>query len=309
MKNKTIRRITYQKKNMNSISPNMLTVDYSKKNLQKLSFKNKNLANRSFVDSDLRGTDFSGADLSGADLTHVKTGITPMTKTLLFLFALAFSLLSGYVSMLAGTTVQTMLRSDDDKVKFAGYISIGLTVVFIVFCYFRGGKHVITQLLIPVITIAALVGVVGTLSGLGTGRGMFLIILSLLLVFVMFFIGTAARASAGALSSTILFLVVAIAGSVFGKTAGGGIGTVIMAIACAVISKRALSGAKYFTGLRTIASFITCKFGTSFRNAKLTNTNFSKSKIQNADFTNADLSSANWGNSKKINCSPWLEKY
>ena len=286
----------------------MLTVDYSKRNLRKLSFKNKSLVNRSFVDSDLRGADFSGADLSGADLTHVKTGITPLNKALLFIIALGFSLLSGYVSMLAGSTVQEMLRSPDEKVKFAGYISIGLTVVFIIFCYLRGGRNVITQLLIPVITIAALVGIVGSMSGLGTGRGMFLIILSLILVFIMFIIGTAARASAGALSSSILFIVVAIAGSVFGKTAGGGIGTVIMAIACAVISKRALSGAKYFKGLRTIASYITCKFGTSFRNAKLTNTNFSKSKIENADFTNADLTSVNWGNSKKINCSPWLEK-
>ncbi|HTE23306.1 pentapeptide repeat-containing protein [Flavitalea sp.] len=294
---------------MNQIPPNMLTVDYSKKNLQKSSFKNKNLANVSFVDSDLRGADFSGADLSGADFTHVKTGITPVNTALLFLFALAISLVSGYVAMLAGTTVQGMLKSDDHKVKLAGYVSIVLIVVFIVYSYLKGGRSVIRNLLIPVIIISVLIGVAGYISGIGTGRGMFYIILSLVLVFIMFLIGTIARASAGVLSSSLLFLVVAIAGSVFGKSVGGGIGTVIMAIACALISKRALSGAKGFRGLRKIASFITNKFGTSFRNAKLTNANFAESKIHNADFTNADLSSVNWGDSKKINCSPGLEKY
>jgi len=83
---------------------------------------------------------------------------------------------------------------------------------------------------------------------------------------------------------------------------GGGIGTVIMAVACALISKRALSGAKGFDFLRKIASYVTSRFGTSFRNSKLVNANFSQSKIQNADFSNADVSSVNWHDSKRINC-------
>jgi uncharacterized protein YjbI with pentapeptide repeats len=51
-----------------------------------------------------------------------------------------------------------------------------------------------------------------------------------------------------------------------------------------------------------VATFITKRFGTSFRNSQLANANFSKSKIHNADFTNADISLVNWGDSKKANC-------
>ena len=49
--------------------------DYSKKNLQKASFKNENLSYALFSSSDLRGADFSGSDLTGADFTHVRTGL------------------------------------------------------------------------------------------------------------------------------------------------------------------------------------------------------------------------------------------
>jgi Pentapeptide repeats (8 copies) len=119
---------------------------------------------------------------------------------------------------------------------------------------------------------------------------------------MMLIVGTAARAAAGTLSSTILFVIVALGGGMFGKSVGGGIGTVIMAISCALISKRALSGAKGFEGLRRIAFAITSTFGTSFRNAKLFKANFAGSKIRNSDFSDADISSVNWGDAKKMNC-------
>jgi uncharacterized protein YjbI with pentapeptide repeats len=91
-------------------------------------------------------------------------------------------------------------------------------------------------------------------------------------------------------------------GAMFGKSVGGGVGTVIMALSCAIISKRALSGAKGFDGLRRITFFIISKFGTSFRGSRLTNANFSQSTIRNSDFTNADVSAVNWNGAKKTNC-------
>src|SRR5205085_2207966 len=127
-------------------------------------------------------------------------------------------------------------------------------------------------------------------------------IFALLLLVVMFVVGTIARAAAGTLSSTIIFLIVAVGGSLFSKSVGGGIGTTIMALSCAQISKRALSGAPGFEGLQKVARFITAKFGTSFRNARLADVDFTGSKIRNADFSNADISHVNWGNSKKRNC-------
>ena len=276
--------------------------EYSNKNLQKASFKNEDLSNTRFSGSDLRGADFSGSNLSGADFTNARTGITSMTVILLFFGALTVSLLSGYIAMLAGRTIQVMMASKDSNVRIAGIICAGIIILFIIYSYFRGVNNAIKSMVIPIVVLAVLIGIIAKVSGLGTGKGMLYLVLALVLVAIMFVVGTVARATAGTLSSSILFFVVAIGGGMFGKSVGGGIGTVIMAISCAIISKKALADAKGFEGLRRIATFITRTFGTSFRNAELANVNFSQSKIHNADFTDADLSSVNWGSSKKINC-------
>jgi hypothetical protein len=152
--------------------------------------------------------------------------------------------------------------------------------------------------------LSILIGAIAYFSGLGTGRGMLYLSLSLLLTVVLITLGTVARALAGVLSSTILFILVTATGSIFGSKVGGGLGATILALSCVVISKKALTGAKGFESLRKIASLITQKFGTSFQNANLTNANFSNAKIQNADFTNAELTSVNWKDSKKENCTP-----
>jgi pentapeptide repeat protein len=276
--------------------------EYSNKDLQGASFKNEDLANINFSGSDLRGADFSGSNLSGADMTNARTGITSLTVILLFFGALAVSLLSGYIAMLAGRTIQIMMASTDTKVRAAGIISLVIILFFIIFSYLKGVNNAIKNLVIPVVILAVVIGIAAKLSGLGTGRGMLYLILALILVAVMFVVGTVARAAAGTLSSTILFVVVALGGGMFGKSIGGGLGTVIMAISCAVISKKALSTSKGFDDLKKIATFITRRFGTSFRNSQLAHTNFSSSKIHNADFTNADTTLVNWGDSKKANC-------
>lgn len=275
--------------------------DYTNQNLQKASFKNEDLTDARFSNSDLRGADLSGSNLSGADFTNVKTGIVPSNTILIFTAALIVSLVSGYFAMLAGTTVQGMFASDDPKIRYAGTITIVVTILFILYAWWKGPGKAILNLILPVVLLAGVIGLIAFVSGLGTGRGMLYLIIALIFMAVMFMVGTIARAAAGTLSN-ILFLIVACSGGMFGRSVGGGIGTVIMAIACMQISKRALSGVGGFESVRKIALYATRKFGTSFRNSKLTEASFSESKIRNADFTNADVSSVNWGNSKKINC-------
>lgn len=276
--------------------------EYSNKNLRRVSFKNEDLRNISFSGSDLRGADFTGSNLSGADLANARTGLTSLTVISIFIGALAVSLLSGYIAMLAGRTVQLMIASQDSKVRIAAILCSVIIVCFIVFSYLKGINNAIKNLVVPTIVLAAVIGLIAKFSGLGTGKGMLYLVLTLILVAIMFIVGTVARATAGALSSAILFIVVALGGGMFGKSIGGGIGTVIMAISCAVISKRALTNAKGFDQLKKIATFITRRFGTSFRNTSLSNTNFSQSKINNADFTGAEISMTNWGDSRKVNC-------
>jgi len=275
--------------------------DYSNKNLQRASFKNEDLSYASFRGSDLRGADFSGSNLIGADFTQVKTGITPANTVMIFFAALIVSLLSGYMAMLAGATVQGMVRSPDENVRLAGYASLVIVVAFIAFTYWKGLGDALRNLIIPACVLAVIIGIIAYVSGAGTGMGVVYLILSLLLVVLMFIVGTVARAAAGTLSN-ILFIIVALAGGMFGKSLGGGIGTVLMAISCALISKRALAGIKGFRGLRKIVFMITKRFGTSFRNSMLMDADFSQSQLRNSDFTNADVTFVNWSNSNKVNC-------
>jgi hypothetical protein len=269
---------------------------------KKTSFANRDLRLARFYASDLRGVDFSGSDLSGASFVNVRTGITSLNIFLIFLGAMMVSILSGYIAMLAGSTVQKMLASSDEKIRIAGIATIIITIFFIVYCYWKGGRSAVLQMMVPLFILSVVIGGIGYFSGIGTGKGMLYEILALVLVVVMFIVGAIARATAGMLSN-VLFVIVAVTGGVFGKTVGGGIGTVVMGISCALISKRALSGAKGFEDLKKLSGFFTSKLGTSFRNCMLADADFSESKIiRNSDFSNSDISFVYWGQSQKLNC-------
>jgi uncharacterized protein YjbI with pentapeptide repeats len=278
--------------------------DYSYRNNKKVSFRNEDLNHTSFYGSDLRGVDFSGADLSCTRFINVKTGITPVNTFLFFLTALLLSALSGYIASLAGRTVQTMLASQNLQIRIIGIATIVIIIFFIVYAYWKGGAKAITQLMVPIFFFSILVGGISYFSGAGTGMGMLYELFALLLLVIMFIAGTIARVAVGNMSN-ILFLIVALTGGLVSKSVGGGIGTAVMAISCALISKRALSGAKGFETMKKMATFFTVKFGTSFRNSRLVKADFSQSgKIRNCDFSHADISLIHWGDCKKLNCIP-----
>src|SRR6185295_4416112 len=113
--------------------------EYSNRNLQKASFKDEDFSNTHFSGSDLRGASFKGSDLRGADFTNVRTGIPPMIVVWLFVVSLAVSLVSGYIAMLTGRTIQTMLKSGDPYLGAAGMIAIVLSVLFIAYAWWKGG--------------------------------------------------------------------------------------------------------------------------------------------------------------------------
>lgn len=275
--------------------------DFSDRNLQRKSFADHDLRYSSFVNSDLRGADFSGANLSGVDFSLVKTGIMPLHVTFIFMIALSVSLLSGYVAMLGGLTVQKMLASDNDQVRWSGFMAIVIAVLFILYTSWKGGGNALKNLVLPAILLALFLSGTAYLSGFGTGLGMLYLVLAIGLIVIMFVAATIARAVAGSISN-LLFLIVAFSGGLFGKSVGGDISTVILSLASAHISKKALSGADGFTFLRRVTVFITRKYGTSFRNARMVNARFFRAKVNNADFTNTDLSMINWGGATKTNC-------
>lgn len=279
----------------------IIVKDYSNRNLQNTSFVNEDLRYSNFTNSDLRGVDFTGANLNGVDFTGVKTGISPVNVLWMFVVAMLVSLLSGYLAMLGGVVVQALVLSKQEHERMAGTLSILIMILFVIYSWRKGGHLAFRTFFIPLIVFAIMIGLIIYLSGIGTGRGMLYLGLSLLLVGIMFITGTVARTIAGSLSN-IYFFIVAFSGELFGKSVGGEIGTIVLAILCALISKRAVSGAEGFHFLKYIALYVTRKYGTSFRNAKMTNARFADSKLRNVDFSFTDVSLINWGNARRINC-------
>jgi hypothetical protein len=275
--------------------------NFSNMDLRGVSFRFQNLSHASFSGSDIRGADFTGANLLGADFTDVRTGITPGKTWWIFLGALALSAGSAYVAVLAGQSIQTMFLSTDVYVKRAGLACLLVIILFMGFSMWKGVDDVFRYMVLPVIVVAGLAGLFSAFYGEGSWVAAIYIGLSVLLVIVMFIIGTVARTAAGSMSA-IMFLVVAVFGTAVGRGLGGGIGTVLMAISCMVISRRALRGDEGFTKLLWVSELITRHFGTSFRDSRLTAVNFSGSTIRNCDFSDAEISLVHWGASKKINC-------
>jgi hypothetical protein len=274
-----------------------------------LNFKEQNLQGRSFKKHDLQGADFSGADLRGVDFTGAKlanavfanarTGLRISSLIIIFIISLLISFLSGYIAMLSGTTAQEMLVSGNEDKKLGAYIIIILLVFFVLLALWKGNSFTL-KIAFPVVLLLLITGTIFKLTGIGTGKGALHGAMALSLFVLMFYVGTVARAIAGSLSSNSLFVIVAMGGAMFGRSLGGGIGTIVMAIACAVISKLALKGVKGFELLDSVALRAGSLFGTSFRSADLTKADFSNSTIKNTDFTAAKVEGAKWENVKKM---------
>ena len=276
-----------------------MRADFSGQNLQGKRFQKLHLENADFTGADLRGANFSFAHLQGALFVRAKTGITNSGKALLFVLSLVFSLLSGYIAMLAGSAGQVLLRSEDPMLRISGYITVAYFLFFTIVAVWKGLFRAINTLLVGMIAMAVAAGLFMYLSGLGTGQGAIYGTLALLLMALMFVVGTIARATVGTMGSNILFLIVALGGGIFAKSVGGGVATMIMAVACAVISKRALKEGGHSV-LKKIALRISSAFGTSFANADLTNADFSEALIENTNFSHAELRRINWNQTKGL---------
>ena len=267
---------------------------YSKKQ-----YIGKDLKDSDFRGADLRGYDFKGAKLSNANFSGCRTGVKTSSSVIIFIAALIISLMSGYIAMLSGTTLREMLASSNKTVVATGYINLGLMIVFMILTVWKGGKVTIISIAI-IVPFMLLLGVIARLTDLGTGEGSIQGSFTMLLFLLMIIIGTIARASAGTMSSNIIFIAVAVSGPLFGKfVLDAGYGTTVLAIACAVISKRSFSNSETYPLLKFIALKTGSYLGTSFEKADLTGANFSGATIKNTNFKGAKLSGVNWENAKK----------
>ena len=95
--------------------------------------------------------------------------------------------------MLAGHTIQNMYHSADINVRIAGIACSVVIILFIVLSIWKGVGHSFRFLVLPVILFAFIVGLFSYLSGAGSGMGALYLTLAVLLVLIMFVVGTVAR--------------------------------------------------------------------------------------------------------------------
>ncbi len=273
-------------------------MEKTKKQIMK-HYNGENLNAADFSGADLRGVNFEGAVLTNANFSNCRTGLKTSSSVILFVVSLAVSLLSGYMAMLSIATIRDMVETSNSTLVISGYVTLGLMIAFLLIMLLKGGKITLISIVI-IIPLILITGLIAYLTGTGTGEASVQSSLALVFFTVMVIVGIIARASAGTLSSNIIFIAVAMSGPLFGKFAlGAGIGTTVLAVACAVISKQALSGSDKFIWLRNAALKAGTFFGTSFVNADLTGADFSGAVIKNTNFTGATLSAVNWENSKR----------
>jgi hypothetical protein len=263
------------------------------------SFKGATLQNANLSGLDLRGANFSHAYLKGADFSFSKTGIKAYVKTLFFLIAMAISLYSGYILMLTGSSVQSLINSPSHSEQSAGFVNMAFFIIFVRFALWKKAFHAITSVFYIMIVLAITLALFMYLSGQGSGLVAFGGSLALLLITLMIVVGTVLRVVIGSRASDLLFLIAALSGIVFGWNSGGFIATAAMGVTCCIISKRALKIQNRSSILPRIALTISTFFGTHFNYADLTNADFSNAEINNTDFSKARLSGIKWNNTKR----------
>ncbi len=242
-----------------------------------------------FLNEDLRGKNFDNTDLSQSVFENCKVGINFTNKVVIFLIAAALSLFAGYIAMKSGSLVQTLIQSEKPRLQIAGYMICGFFILVVVMAVWRGLNQSSIKLATSIMAFIILIGIIvffvdGTAAGVGALYG----VGAMLCVFIMLVIGAIARATAGSLQSTILFMIVAMGGGMFAKSLGGGVGTLVMTVATVLISKKALKN-RNPSLVKYIALRISTFFGTSFRNCDFTGATFKNMKVENCNFSGATI--------------------
>ncbi len=266
--------------------------NFSGQNLQGKSFQGQNLIGANFRGANIRSTDFTGANLTNADFSDAVAGLDQKSSLTLFLLSIFVSMMAGAVAGLSGQFIQRLFEQSQ-------YTSLGMTIssillaLFLLVTFGQGLGTAIKSLVSNILFWSLLLGVLAIVTGIGNGVGAIGVIFSLVLLTIITVSATVARACAGNMSN-ILFILVALGGLLAGKSFGAGLGATAIAISSVLISKRALSGDRRQACILRITLAISSYFGTSFRQANLTNANFTNARLMNADFGQAILTGICW---------------
>jgi hypothetical protein len=251
--------------------------------------------------SDLRGTDFTGADLHDADLSHIRTGMSRGWTALVVLGSLVFSVGIGVVAGICTHYLRALYASDSLRLRLAAGFVTAMLVAFLLVGIAKGLRYTLRTVLPASAVLAAIVGVVSIVGGVGTGSGALLTVVFLAFVTLVVALSVLVRALAGT-AGNLFFALVAVAGGLAGAAAGGGLAATSIAIGAMLMARRSAKlEAEYPLVERTIAA-IASRGGTSFRNANLAGANLADARLIACDFRGANLTEARFDHAMMLAC-------
>ena len=270
----------------------MKVLHFSGQNLQGKSFQGQRLVGADFRGADIRSTDFTGADLTNSDFSNIVAGLDQKSSMILFFLSISVAAIAGAAAGLGGQYIERLFeRSPYTSLTIA--INTILVAVFLLVTFLQGLGPAIKSLISKIVFWSLVIGVLVIVTGVSNGFGVIGVILYLVLLTIVAVSGTIARTCAGTMSN-ILFFLVAISGMVVGRSFGAGLEAMAITISSVLISRRALSGDRRDAFVLRTTLVISSYFGTSFRQANLTNANFTNARLINTNFRQATLTRICW---------------
>lgn len=112
--------------------------DFSGKCLRGQNFAEKDLSGANFRGCDIRGTNFTGAALTDADFNNATAGLQKRSMIGLLLAALLLASLSSFSNAVISYLVAFMLHDSGIQNQVAGWVSLGVLLIFCIISYWKG---------------------------------------------------------------------------------------------------------------------------------------------------------------------------
>ncbi|MEM1394096.1 MAG: pentapeptide repeat-containing protein [Cyanobacteria bacterium P01_D01_bin.116] len=302
--------------------------EYCRAKLRGKSFKGQDLTGVDFSNSDIRGTDFTNAILRDTNFSHTKSGLQRRWAIIIILFTLLLSAISGLMSAVGGSLVGFILI---DSARSNVYVGVASLIILSVYFLLSIRKGVLSACVFLAVTIAlaivAAVAWAGFVAVMWSGFAATSEATEIAPIVAVVTMGTVAVivTAVGAVCVTIAAAITGAIAGIFavmitviiaGTIAGGvavyammvnpvagivtGIVSLVLVIVSAFIGCSAISEDKKQNFVRKIAISLTTRYGTSFRNADLTDADFTQAKLKSANFNKAKVKRTNWFEIKQI---------
>jgi Pentapeptide repeats (8 copies) len=264
------------------------------------SFRGQDLSGIDLSGADIRGVDFTNATLRGVNFSNVKAGLPLYQAVVLCLLFLSCAALLGALTGFVGALIELQFRPNSFEEVTAEWVALifligfatlslrnsmaaGFTIFLVAFVISQGVAFT-APAAVPVGAAIAITITVTFFVAVTTAAAVLLAMAALL----------AFNKLAAIAVSSIFFVAFAL------DTAwndGGSFVTTVVIITMLLgtyMGWRALEGDGRHRTIRSMASAVANRWGTSFRGADLTNADFSKAMLKSTNFNGAILTRARW---------------